>query len=275
MQTSRVILKAAGEVKHYEDISYVENDWPVNSQDQKEIDAHIASFKRRSSNTGAQFFEDVLFKASFIKTFKNLLPLLEMEGGERVLEMGAGQGWASVLVKQAYPTCYVVASDLVPSEIVLSRQYEKQVNIFLDEKWSFNSRNMPFENDQFDRIFTMAAFHHFGDQGDFSKAIAEMLRVLKPGGQIKLLYEPSSPRYLYKLRMMRVNRRPDDVDEDVLVMDELKSLGRKLSCKVSYQYFPSALYRDSLTSTVYYFGLSKAKFLAHLLPCTVNVSIAK
>jgi SAM-dependent methyltransferase len=189
--------------------------------------------------------------------------------------MGAGQGWASVLVKQAYPTCYVVASDLVPISVAGSKYFEQQLQAPLDEKWGFNSRDIPFENEQFDRIFTMAAFHHFSDRGDFGKALEEMLRILKPGGQIKLLYEPSAPRYLYGLEMMRVNRRTDDVDEDVLVIKNIKSLESKLSCKVSYQYFPYAHHRDSLVSTIYYFGLSKVKFLAPFLPCTTNVTIRK
>jgi len=48
-------------------------------------------------------------------------------------------------------------------------------------------RDLPFENASFDVIVSSGALHHIGhEMPDHEKAIAEMLRVLKPGGQIVL-----------------------------------------------------------------------------------------
>jgi SAM-dependent methyltransferase len=68
--------------------------------------------------------------------------------------------------------------------------------------------SIPFEDEQFDRIFTFAAFHRFGENGDFSGALAEMVRVLKPGGKILLLYEPlalSKLGFLQKFAVCTIN----------------------------------------------------------------------
>jgi ubiquinone/menaquinone biosynthesis C-methylase UbiE len=276
-KTSIRIKKHTSSVAAYKGVSYFPVGGEINAQDQKEFESHRRVEQRRSQNTGAEVFDDLVFKASFIKTFRNFLPMLDLRDGARVLEMGAGQGWASVLVKRAYPQSYVVASDLVPSALGFSTNYEAQLGVYLDEKWAFNCRDMPFDDGQFDRIFTMAAFHHFGEHNDFGKAVAEMLRVLKPDGRIQLFYEPSTPRYLYRLLLMRANRRQaiDNVDEDVLVPSIVKSYQEKYACNISFAHYPYAFHRDNMTSTLYYYGLSKVPFLAKLLPCTVNVTITK
>jgi len=62
--------------------------------------------------------------------------------------MGAGQGWASVILKNKYPNSYVVATDLVPGALNFCRNYEKLLNSYIDEKWAFNCRDIPFEDNQ-------------------------------------------------------------------------------------------------------------------------------
>ena len=46
-------------------------------------------------------------------------------------------------------------------------------------------RQMPFEDEMFDAVFASGAVHHIShDPADYERAIDEILRVLKPGGQI-------------------------------------------------------------------------------------------
>lgn len=49
-------------------------------------------------------------------------------------------------------------------------------------------RQLPFADASFDVIVSSGALHHIGrDRAEHERAIAERLRVLKPGGQIALM----------------------------------------------------------------------------------------
>jgi ubiquinone/menaquinone biosynthesis C-methylase UbiE len=251
------------------------NDVVITESDKKEIIAHHQSEEDKASGKlKVDLLDDIVFKANFIKSFEELMPRLQMSGKETVLEMGGGWCWASVLVKRKYPHSYIVGSDLISTNLKYTVNYEKILNAHLDEKWVFNCRDLPFESNQFDRIFTFAAFHHFGEKGDYSKTLKEMVRVLKPKGKIVLLYEPSSPKYLYKWAFKRANTNAY-ADEDVLVISRIKQHVTPLNCQFSAELFPFFLYREGITQTVYYYILSKLSPLKNLVPCTVNITIEK
>jgi ubiquinone/menaquinone biosynthesis C-methylase UbiE len=267
-------------IKHHQDeeVSCYFNDSVMNGSDKKEFVAN-GRYENRISNADDEIilFDDVVFKADFIKTFQTLMPKLELSGTEKVLEMGAAHGWASVILKRQYPDCYVVASDLVPDTIKHSTRYEKLLKTHLNEKWAFNCRDIPFQKETFDRIFTFASFHHFGDYGDYSKSLEQMIKILKPQGKIFLLYEPSSPKYLYKFAFKRANKRNDidGVDEDVLVPSKIEKIVRELGCEFRTELFPFYLYRENITSAAYYYLLSKLGVFQQLLVSTVNLIIEK
>ena len=123
----------------------------------------------------------------------------------------------------------------------------------------------------------MAAFHHFGENNDYSKTLKEMVRVLKPQGKIMLLYEPSSPKYLYNLAYKRVNLRRDldGVDEDVLIPSKIQESVERINCNFRAELFPEFSYREGFKSTIYYYVLSKLGRLSRLLVSTVNIVIEK
>ena len=254
------------------------NDAVMIESDKKEFSANDRYEASVSNHCDSEvLFNDIVFKSNFIKTFQAVMPKLQLSGTEKILEMGAAHGWASVLIKNKYPNCYVVASDLVPDTLKHAHRWEKLLQTNIDEKWSFNCRDIPFEDQQFDRIFTFASFHHFGEYGDYSKSLKEMVRILKPQGRIILLYEPSSPAYLYRLAFNRVNRRReiDGVDEDVLVVSKLDKITKTLNCRLQADFFPFHLYRDSVAATNYYYLLSKLSRLQKMLVSTVNLVIEK
>jgi len=253
------------------------NEQSLSESDRKEFIAYQKTDQQRSDNKGIEVFDDIVFKSNFIKIFQQLIPGMALSGNEKILEMGAGQGWASVILKNKYPNSYVVASDLVPGALNFCRNYEKLLNSYIDEKWAFNCRDIPFEDNQFDLIFTMAAFHHFGENNDYSKTLKEMVRVLKPQGKIMLLYEPSSPKYLYNLAYKRVNQRRDldGVDEDVLIPSKIQESVERINCNFRAELFPEFSYREGFKTTIYYYVLSKLGRLSRLLVSTVNIVIEK
>jgi SAM-dependent methyltransferase len=270
-QREQIEVLLDGDVACYFDIA------DLSPKDKKEVAAYDRTKDQRTERHGVELFDDLVFKAPFIKTFKMLIPALDLSGGERILEMGSGQAWASVLLKSMYPTCYVAANDLAPSALAFCTHYEELLDVKLDEKWAFNCRDIPFADAQFDRIFTMASFHHFGDGNDFRGVLREMRRVLRPGGKIVLLYEPSVPAFMYPLAFRAVNARraKDGVDEDVLVVSKMKREAGEVGLDLGATYFPEWRCRDGVKSLLYYFLLTKVPPLQALSMCTVNITLTK
>ena len=246
--------------------------------DRKEFVANDKWEAERARHTeGRRIFEDVIQKSNFIQTFQQVVPRLKLSGRETVLEMGASHCWATVLLKAMYPDGYFVAADLVPDCVRHATKWERLLGAEIDEKWAFNCRDIPFGDAQFDVIFTFAAFHHFGDNGNYEAATKEMIRILKPGGRIVLLYEPSSPKFFYRSAFNRVNRKreTEGVDEDVLLCEKLRKVVEGLGCSFEAATYPIWQYRESVGSTLYYFLLSRVGPLSKLFVSTVNIEIQR
>jgi ubiquinone/menaquinone biosynthesis C-methylase UbiE len=226
----------------------------------------------------SDIFENVVYKSRFLLTFRRALKFMNVAGGETILELGSGQGWASVMLKRMHPECYVVASDVSPHALQMTSKYEAIMATAIDEKWACGASRLPFSDDQFDIVFCFAAFHHFIIGDRYRATLTEILRVLRPGGRLILLFEPSSPSFFYFLATRRVNKNRSHVatiDEDVLQLQKLHEESDRLGAKFEYRYFPDYQDRLGIASTVYYWVLSKIPFLQSILPCTANVRITK
>jgi SAM-dependent methyltransferase len=277
-QAGAIRLKEGVTVAQSDQIKRYLPDSAINDSDQKEFLSN-SEFEAniKGAHSGMVTFNDILRKSEFIRTYLECIDLLQIEPSTNILELGADHGWASVIIKANHPDCHVVCSDLVPDCVRHSSRYEALLQAFLDEKWAFSVRDIPFADQQFDRVFTFAAFHHFGDHCDFRGSLGEIARVLRPGGKIILLYEPSTPGLLHSLAYRRVNRirAHDQVDEDVLVPTRLAALCHDLKLSVKCVPFPIHRFRPSLSSTLYYTAISKVKALQTLLPCTYNYVLTK
>ena len=104
-----------------------------------------------------------------------LLNFLEPQPGERILDVGCGTGifTADVLKSGAW----VTGIDLSAS--MLSRAIERGGDKFAG--LCADMCALPFADNSFDRIFSMTAIEFVADAG---KAIAELNRVVKPGGRV-------------------------------------------------------------------------------------------
>jgi len=241
--------------------------------DRMEVD-YYRGIREDKGETG--FFDLLLDKSDFIRVFQLLAGRLEVEPGMEVLELGAGQGWASCLVKRLQPAARVTAADISREALLYAERYERLLGVSLDGIWECSVGNLPFAGGQFDRVFAFASLHHFGRDRDYSAILGEVARLLRPGGRAVFLYENAAPGWVLPLVRWRARREMKGrVEEDVLNIPHLRSACGKLGCRAEVEYWPHPRFRVTAPATLYMACLSRLRFLAPLLPCTVNLTVFK
>jgi len=145
------------------------------------------------------------------RTALALLEHVSLPPQPRCLEIGCGQGVVTRLLAERYGA-RVVASDYDPAQVSLAR--ERLAG--LDGPVEFrvvDARAMPFDDAEFDAVFSFGVLHHI--PGGWREAVAEIARVLKPGGWFVFTDLVVSPR---AGRLMgRLLRRLGPLDEATLL----------------------------------------------------------
>lgn len=190
---------------------------------------------------------------------------------DTIVELGAGQGWASCIVKHLFTDSTVYATDLCPDAIKSLPKWEKIFNVTIDKSYACKSNELPFENDSIDLTFCFQAAHHFSEQ---KSTIQEIHRILKPGGVCLYLREPSCRKYIYPLAYKRVNNNRPTVPEDVLIYKDIIKMGKQTGFHVNHAFDTSCTGHNSFAG-VYYYILGKIGFLKHFFPCTSDITFIK
>lgn len=113
-----------------------------------------------------------------------LLDQADLQPGDRVLDLACGTGTLAIAVKQLHPDTHVVGLD--GDEAILARAAEKAqaagVSVRFDHALS---NRMPYDTDSFDVVMSTLFFHHL-DRNAKLATLAEVRRVLKPGGELHI-----------------------------------------------------------------------------------------
>jgi SAM-dependent methyltransferase len=140
----------------------------------------------------------------------------------RVLDVGCGTGaLAGRLADHGY---HVVGVD--PSEGMLEVMRARHPEV---EAVTASGDALPFQDDAFDLVLTVAALHHVAEPEAVRGTLGEMTRVGKPGGRI--LVWDHNPRNPYWSSLMR--RVPQDTGQERLIpereiVDGLQAAGARL-----------------------------------------------
>lgn len=101
-----------------------------------------------------------------------------MDGG-RALEIGCGRGVGCELILDLFGAEFVDAFDLDPRMVRRARgglrHYGSRANV-----WVGDASTISVSDDSFDAVFDFGIIHHVPN---WRKAVAEVVRVLKPGGR--------------------------------------------------------------------------------------------
>ena len=106
---------------------------------------------------------------------------------------------------------------------------------------------LPFDADAFDLVLSVATFHHIADPAEVRRALAEMVRVTRPGGRI--LVWDHNPRNPYWGHLMA--RVPQDTGAERLipeseVLDGLRSGGAEIMLSAQLGLVPDFVPRAAL-----------------------------
>lgn len=118
-----------------------------------------------------------------LEATKELIALCRIDRGKHVLDVGCGAGATPIYLARKLG-CNVVGVDL--AEGMIARSNERAMREGVADKVEFkvaDAQGLPFENDLFDVVIAESVTTFIKDK---RKAIAEYVRVTKPGGYVGL-----------------------------------------------------------------------------------------
>lgn len=117
--------------------------------------------------------------------YQTLLKQGSIEAADTVLDFGCGTGSFCIMAKKLVPKAEVHGLDIDPYILQIAEKKTKRENLDIFLK-IYDGTSFPYEDDLFDKVFSSLVFHHLTRE-DKTKALQEIHRTLKPGGELHLL----------------------------------------------------------------------------------------
>jgi SAM-dependent methyltransferase len=133
-------------------------------------------------------FSTVRDTAAILYRLGLVLDVLDLGVGHTVLDFGAGSCWLSAYLNRL--RCRTVSVDVSPAALALGQQAfssDPRINPQLEARFvTYDGHRLPLASESVDRAVCFDSFHHVPDQDG---VLAELHRVLRPGGRL-VLAEP-------------------------------------------------------------------------------------
>lgn len=132
-----------------------------------------------------------------------IVEAVDVRPGNHVLDVACGTGTlVGLLASCAGPDGRAVGIDMSEEMLEVAR---RKVTMAQVEFIQANAEEMPFEDDSFDRVTASLAIHEMNRKGR-ENALAEIMRVLKPGGLVALadMRKPDTLKTRLGMRFVRL-----------------------------------------------------------------------
>ena len=142
-----------------------------------------------------------------------LLSLMNLQGNEKVLDVGCGKGLLLIGAAQKLTTGKAYGIDIwskydllgnAKAETVANAQEEGVASHV--EVIDANACAMPFDDNYFDRVISSLVVHNIPTSEERAQAIKEMVRVTKPGGIIAIQDFMNIDEYSHILKQLPVTK---------------------------------------------------------------------
>jgi ubiquinone/menaquinone biosynthesis C-methylase UbiE len=130
------------------------------------------------------------------------LALMDLNPGDRVLDLGCGTGWASRRIARVVTAGEVAGLDVADEML---RRAERASAGIENVRYVWGSaENIPATDNYFSKVLSVESFYYYADQG---RALAELRRVLQPGGKLFILINLYKDNH-YSLRWIKELKVP-------------------------------------------------------------------
>jgi len=151
------------------------------------------------------------FRGKFV-VWAELLDQLRLWGDERILDLGCGRGAVLLMGAQHLTTGRAVGVDLWSTFDQSGNSAEAtQRNAVAEgvadrvELHTGDMTALPFEDNSFDVIVSNFALHNISRRAGREKAISEAVRVLRPGGRVRIVDVRGTGQYQGQLAKLGMN----------------------------------------------------------------------
>ena len=126
-----------------------------------------------------RFYDPVIAATTRERKFKDrLLDQLDPRPGQHILDLACGTGTLALAIARRQPAATVIGVD--GDSEMLARARAKAPDIEFDEALA---QDLPYDDGSFDAVVTSLFFHHLTRDLKLA-ALAEVARVLRPGGEL-------------------------------------------------------------------------------------------
>tara|TARA_B100000809_G_C15122322_1_gene524795 strand:- start:1193 stop:1897 length:705 start_codon:yes stop_codon:yes gene_type:complete len=118
-----------------------------------------------------------------------ILKFEEANSSLNILDFGCGDGNSSVFIRKHFTNANVFGTDVSEGSVNIANEKEISNAIFK----AYDGSKLPFEDNQFDVVFTSMVFHHI-EHRLHAGILSEIKRVLKKGGRFyNFEHNPKNP----------------------------------------------------------------------------------